>query len=45
MAERTYTSLIAIFHTDQEGEIGCEIEHWIQEMGITFEYSARDTKE
>lgn len=45
MAERTYNSSVAIFRTDQEAGIGREIEHWIQEIGITFEYSATDTKE
>ena len=43
MAERTYTSSIAVFHTDQESGIGRDIERWMQEIGITFEYSARDT--
>ena len=45
MAERTYTSRIATFHTDQEHGIGNNIESWIQEIGIVFEYSARDTPE
>ena len=41
MAEQTYTSRIATFHTDQERGIGNDIESWIQEIGIVFEYSAR----
>ena len=45
MAERTYTSRIATFRTDQERGIGNDIESWIQEIGIMFEYLARDTPE
>ena len=45
MAERTYASRIATFRTDQEHGIGNDIESWIQEIGIVFEYSARDTPE
>ena len=45
MAERTYDSRIATFRTDQERGIGTDIERWMQEIGLTFEYLARDTPE
>src|SRR5204862_7247397 len=45
MVECTYTSRIATFRTDQEQGIGTDIECWMQEIGITFEYSARETPE
>jgi len=45
MAERTYASRIATFRTDQERGIGNDIESWIQEIRIMFEYSARDMPE
>ena len=45
MAERTYDSRIATFRTNQKRGIGTNIENWIQNIGITFEYSARDMPE
>ena len=45
MAEWTYNSRIATFYIDQEYGIGNNIECWTQEIGIIFEYSARDTSE
>ena len=47
MVERMYGIKfgIAIFRTDQESGIGSETEHWLQEVGITVEYSARYTPE
>ncbi len=47
MVERTYGSKfgIAIFRTDQEKGIGKDIERWLQEVGVTMEYSATYTPE
>ena len=45
MAKQTYDSRIATFCTDQECGISIDIEYWMQEIGITFKYLARDTPE
>jgi len=47
MVERTYgiEFSIAIFRTDQERGIGSNSEYWLQQVGITVEYSARYTPE